>query len=122
MCVLIVDDDQEVAEALCAVLLLEGFESRFADCIRCLQMIDAWIPHVIVLDIEMPIMDGFKVSQALRRRTHLTTAAVIAHTSLAEADVIEHGSAAGMDAYCRKGNAPTVLLELIRQVAPLDVS
>jgi CheY-like chemotaxis protein len=117
--VLVVDDDENIAYALEAVLALEGFEAKAVDCVTCLSLMDAIVPHVIVLDLEMPIIDGFAVARALRQRTQLATTVVIAHTSLDEIDVVVDGTAAGIDAYCRKGSPATVLLNLIRRLAPL---
>jgi CheY-like chemotaxis protein len=118
---LIVDDDDALTAALEDVLRSEGLEPRIvhggADALRVTQF---WTPHVVVLDIQMPEFDGFRVAQALRTSPRLSLVPIIAHTSLAEREVVARGKACGMDAYCRKGDSPRVLLRLIRQVAPTD--
>jgi CheY-like chemotaxis protein len=43
---------------------------------------------------------------------------IIAYTSLTEREIIERGKAAGIDAYCRKGDSPHALLRLIAQLVP----
>lgn len=121
VCVLIVDDDGDVADALQAVLEAEGYEARSADCTASLILIGIWIPHIVVLDIDMPIQNGFDLTRAMRQIAHMRLVPIIAHTSLLEEDVVAEGIAAGMDAYCSKSDSPTVLLTLLRQVAPLPL-
>ncbi|SAK95066.1 response regulator receiver protein [Caballeronia catudaia] len=119
ICVLIVDDDGDVADALQAVLEAEEFTARTADSTASLRLIGVWIPHVVVLDIEMPIQNGFDLSRSIRQIAHMRLVPIIAHTSLPEEDVMTEGVAAGMDAYCSKSNPPTVLLTLVRHMTPL---
>jgi CheY-like chemotaxis protein/3'-phosphoadenosine 5'-phosphosulfate sulfotransferase (PAPS reductase)/FAD synthetase len=119
--VLIVDDDHDLADALQAVLEAEGFEARTADCPACLRLIGFWIPHIVVVDIEMPIQNGFELARAMRQVAHMRLVPIIAHTSLAEEDVAREGFASGMDAYCSKSDGPSVLLALLRRVAPVSL-
>lgn len=121
VCVLIIDDDHDLADALLAVLEAEGFEARTADCPGCLRLIGIWIPDIVVVDIEMPIRNGFEVARAIRQVAHMRLVPIIAHTSLAEEDVVREGLAAGMDAYCSKSDGPTMLLALLRRVAPVSL-
>lgn len=121
VCVLIVDDDHDLTDALLAVLEAEGFEARTADCPACLRLIGIWTPHIVVIDIEMPIQNGFEVARAMRQVAHMRLVPIVAHTSLAEKDVVKEGLAAGMDAYCSKSDGPTMLLALLRRVAPVSL-
>lgn len=115
---LVVDDDEELAQALAAVLEMEGFKVRVSDCVHCLEIITQWRPSVVVLDIEMPIKNGFCVAIELRETSQCARIPIIAYTSLPENDVRSRGVSAGMDAYCRKGNAPDCLIDLLSVVAP----
>jgi two-component system, cell cycle response regulator DivK len=115
---LVIDDDEEFAHALAAVLELEGIDVQTVDCVECFEIIRHWMPSVVLLDMEMPIMSGFRVAQELRKLAHCSRVPIIAHTSLSEDDVLVHGMPAGIDAYCRKGNSPQALVSLLRLVAP----
>ncbi|WP_075644383.1 response regulator [Caballeronia cordobensis] len=75
---------------------------------------------MVILDIQMPEADGFTVARALRTSYQLATVPLIAHTSLAEREVIERGRAASIDAYCRKGRSLSKLLCLIEHLAPIS--
>jgi CheY-like chemotaxis protein len=76
-------------------------------------------PHVVILDIEMPVCDGFAVASAMRSSSRFANTPIIAYTSLAEADVEERGKQAQIDAFCRKGISIQPLLDLIEHVAPV---
>jgi CheY-like chemotaxis protein len=57
--VLIVDDDADAAEALREVMTLEGHEVRVAyDGREGLAALATRIPDVVLLDVEMPVLDG----------------------------------------------------------------
>ncbi|WP_062641521.1 response regulator [Caballeronia arationis] len=116
---LIVDDDDALAEALAQALAAGGLQATTAlgggAAIRATQH---WTPHIVVLDIQMPGCDGFQVARAFRTSPRLVLVPIIAHTSLAEREIIERGKAAGIDAYCRKGNSPRALLRLIAHLTP----
>ena len=65
--VLVVDDDQAMREFLGASLRLAGFDVRLvADGIAALREVDERRPDVVLLDLDLPIMNGFAVHEALR--------------------------------------------------------
>ena len=102
--ILIVDDYTVGAEALAAALSSDGYETRFAfSGMQALQEIGVWIPHIIVLDINMPEHDGFATARVFRGIGELEKAAIIAFTALSAINVIDKARRAGFDAYCQKG-------------------
>jgi CheY-like chemotaxis protein len=111
---LIVDDDSAGAEALSAALAIKGFRTAVANegC-AAFRLPAGLTPHVVILDLEMPVCDGFAVAEAMRRSGQFSCVPIIAHTSLEEADVIERGMAVQIDAFCRKGMPIDALLRLI---------
>jgi PAS domain S-box-containing protein len=69
MRLLVVEDDPETREILAAILDRGGFSHRLAGSARdALQMLDSWLPDVIVSDIGMPDVDGYEFVRALRAR------------------------------------------------------
>lgn len=63
--VLIVEDEQDVADLVADVLGLEGFEARVATGERAVEDALTFCPDVILLDLMMPVIDGFEVARRL---------------------------------------------------------
>ena len=65
--ILIIEDDKHIAEGLKLNLSLQGHEVDIApDGVSGLQKWKTWQPHLIVLDIMLPGIDGFSVLQSIR--------------------------------------------------------
>ena len=66
--VLVVEDDQEIAQVLQRALRLEGYEVRVAgDGVQALDEVHAFLPDLLVLDLGLPRMDGIEVARRLRK-------------------------------------------------------
>src|SRR5215210_5652249 len=66
--VLVVEDDQEIAQVLQRSLRMEGYEVKLtADGLKALDDTQAFLPDLIVLDLGLPGMDGIEVARQLRR-------------------------------------------------------
>lgn len=67
MSVLIVDDEPAVRDALRRSLRFEGYQTRVAsDGLEALEQVAADPPELVVLDVQMPRMDGLTVTRRLR--------------------------------------------------------
>jgi two-component system, chemotaxis family, chemotaxis protein CheY len=67
--VLVVDDDPDILEALAEILEAEGFEIRRAKNGReALDKLEPELPNLILLDLMMPVMDGWEFAHRLRER------------------------------------------------------
>jgi DNA-binding response OmpR family regulator len=65
--VLVVEDDEEIAQVLQRSLRLEGYEVKLADDgVRALEEAHAFLPDVLVLDLGLPRLDGIDVAKRLR--------------------------------------------------------
>ncbi len=65
---LVVEDEAGIRDALAAALVDEGYEVRAAgDGRAALAVLQRWLPHVIVLDLMMPVMDGWAFRAEQRR-------------------------------------------------------
>jgi DNA-binding response OmpR family regulator len=65
--VLVVEDDEEIAQALQRSLRMEGYEVRLAgDGVAALDDAHAFLPDLVVLDLGLPRMDGIDVAKRLR--------------------------------------------------------
>ncbi len=65
--VLVVEDDQDIAEALQRSLRMEGYEVRMAfDGVAALDEARAFVPDLLILDLGLPRLDGTEVARRLR--------------------------------------------------------
>jgi DNA-binding response OmpR family regulator len=117
--VLIVDDNQNAAQALAAYFAGEEMECRVAfGGEEAIAEGNAWSPHVIVMDISMPGCNGFEAALALRRGPRTSGITILDFTALDETEVRRHLVGHEFDGYCQKGLPPTHLLALIAAFLP----
>jgi DNA-binding response OmpR family regulator len=65
--VLVVEDDEDIANALQRSLRMEGYEVRLAaDGQRALEQAGKFLPDLVVLDLGLPKIDGIEVARTLR--------------------------------------------------------
>jgi CheY-like chemotaxis protein len=79
--VLVVDDNRDGAEMIAELLAAAGHDVRVAnDPAQALREADAFYPQVAILDIGLPVMDGYALGGELRARFGSTTPTLIALT------------------------------------------
>jgi DNA-binding response OmpR family regulator len=84
-CVLIVDDDVRILRFIGASLRLNGYDVITTTCgEEALKLAESEKPNIMLLDVLMPIMDGFEVLRRLRAASDLPVIAISAHASSAE--------------------------------------
>lgn len=97
---LVVDDEPNILHFLELGLRNEGFEVQTAqDGITAVSMLQHYQPHVVILDVMMPGMDGFEVCRMLKRADNV---AVIMLTARDEVDDRVKGLNLGADDYMVK--------------------
>ena len=83
--VLVVDDEEAIRSALCDILELEGYTVRgVANGWEALQEAERHRPELVLLDMQMPIMDGWGFARALRERGITVTILVLTAATNAE--------------------------------------
>ena len=108
--ILIVDDEKEIRRLLAETLAMEGYATdQAADGERALLLIEKQ-PDLILLDINLPDMDGYQICQAVRGRTNAPILFLSARTE--EADRIM-GWKVGGDDYIMK---PFGMEELLARI------
>lgn len=82
--VLVVDDDPDIRELLVSVLTDDGYEAMAAkDGREALAVLDRWPADVVVLDLMMPVMDGWTFAERMREKWSIPIVVLSAATDLA---------------------------------------
>ncbi|BBP05712.1 hypothetical protein TPL01_24640 [Sulfuriferula plumbiphila] len=101
--VMVVDDSLTVRKITGRLLAREGYEVITAkDGLDALQILQDVIPDVMLLDIEMPRMDGFELTKAMRADAQLAGVPIIMITSRTADKHRDHALSLGVNAYLGK--------------------
>jgi CheY-like chemotaxis protein len=115
---LVIDDDATIREMLELVLASEGYEvitaAHGADALAQLNHIN---PHVILLDMKMPIMDGWEFLRQYRRRPGAKIPIIVL---TAAQDDRRRAADVGADAYIAKPFALDDLIRVLDECIPAD--
>lgn len=113
--VMIVDDSITVRKMTSRLLSREGFRLMEAENgMIALEKLQSERPDVILLDIEMPVMDGFSCAQAIRNTNAIKDIPIIMITSRTAEKHRNHAMSLGVNEYLGKPYKDTELLEKIR--------
>ena len=98
--VLVVEDDEEIAQTLQRSLRMEGYDVRLADDgVSALDTATAFVPDLVVLDLGLPRLDGMDVAKQLRSRDDVPILILTARDAL---DSRVEGLDSGADDYLVK--------------------
>jgi CheY-like chemotaxis protein len=114
--ILVVDDNTDAAESLADLLRVYGHDARVAhNGLAALELVPAFLPAVVFLDIGMPGMDGYEVARRLRRMPEGVEALLIAVTGFGRSEDRQRSEEAGFDRHVTKPLNPKSLLSLLSQ-------
>lgn len=114
--VLIVDDNTDAAQTLGTLIALEGCTTRIEqDGPSALDCLDAFRPHVVLLDIGMPGMNGYEVAKAIRKRYRNDRPRLIAVTGWGGSEDRRRSAEAGFDHHFVK---PVATADLLNEIRP----
>jgi PAS domain S-box-containing protein len=114
--ILIVDDQKNNRDLLIALLEPLGFEIREAlNGKEALEVFETWSPHVILMDMRMPVMDGYEATRRIKLTTKGKNTPVIAVTASAFDDAEREVLAAGVDQYIRKPFRPEEMFTALQK-------
>jgi len=113
--ILVVDDEPDILELVQYNLEKEGFAVRIAsNGIEAIDLASQWSPHLILLDVMMPEMDGMETCIKIRENAKLDDAVIAFLTARSEDYSQIAGFDAGADDYITKPIKPRVLLSRIK--------
>lgn len=111
--VLLVEDNEDTARVLEKAINILGFEIRVAnDGYTAINMANYYLPDYVLLDIGMPIIDGYEVARQLRKNPYCKDCQIIALTGYGGEEDKERCLKAGFDKHITK----PVGLEELKQV------
>jgi signal transduction histidine kinase/DNA-binding response OmpR family regulator len=112
--ILVVDDNVDVVETTTMLLSLSGHHVRSAkDGLQALHLATEFKPDVVLLDIGLPLMDGYEVARRLRQTPQTAGALLIALTGYGQQGDRQRGRDAGFDGHMLKPVDPHALAKLI---------
>jgi CheY-like chemotaxis protein len=118
--ILIVEDKDTSRELLRTVLERQGYGVLEAkDGEEALQLIKAQTLDLVLLDLQIPIRNGYSVLQVIRSDDRLAALPVVALTASAMQGDREKALAAGFTGYIAKPVGPAQLRELVTQMLEL---
>ncbi len=109
--ILLVDDEPDIVDFISYNLKKEGYHVVVAyDGKEALEQIATHRPHLVLLDVMMPGMDGFEVCQAIRMDKSNKDIIIVFLSARGEDDFQINGFKVGADDYITKPIVPKVLL------------
>jgi signal transduction histidine kinase len=116
--VLLVDDNADAAESMALLLQLSGHETRVVtESTKVIAACAEFEPHVVILDIGLPVIDGYQLARELRRRQGSRDLTLIAITGYGQTRDRERSREAGFDHHFVKPVNPETLESAIRGAA-----
>jgi len=101
--ILLIEDNEQNRYLVTFLLEQHGYEVRaVTDGARAIEVARTFVPTLILLDIQLPTMDGYSVARALRQNTALRSTPIVAVTSYAMPGDREKAHEAGCTSYIEK--------------------
>ena len=118
--VLVADDDAANRELLEEMLRPIGFEIRTAvDGAQAVAQCQAWRPHLVLMDLRMPVMDGFEATRQIRA-AHGAAVKIMALSAGVLEENQQQALAAGVDVFLAKPFREAELLETIKGMTGVE--
>jgi len=115
--VLIIEDEENITKLLKVYLIHAGFTVDNAfDGEKGLEKIDSFKPNIVISDIGMPKVDGWKICEKLKTEEKYKNIFVIILTAYDQENTREKAKAIGVNAYFSKTVEIKVLIEKIREI------
>lgn len=115
--ILIADDEPNIVISLEFLMHHNGYEVRAApDGDQALKLLAEFKPDLILLDIMLPVRNGFEVCQRIRENPEWRTTRVVMLTAKGREVEVTKGLALGADAYVTKPFSTKELLATVRRL------
>ncbi|HMB80111.1 MAG TPA: response regulator [Vicinamibacterales bacterium] len=116
-CVLLVDDYSDAREMYTEYLQFSGFDVVEAgNGLEALQRAEDASPDIILMDLSLPVMDGWEATRRLKANPRTASIPIVALTSHALAGIADTAKKAGCDALITKPCLPHDLVTKVRNI------
>jgi two-component system, cell cycle response regulator DivK len=106
--ILYIEDNDQNYYLVDFILKAKGYEvHRARDGMEGIDLATSLKPDIVLLDIQLPVMNGYAIARELRKKADLASTPIIALTSYAMAGDREKALAAGCTGYIEKPINPT---------------
>ncbi len=115
--ILVVEDNENLLETTAALLEAEGFKALKAkNAKEGIELAPQRQPQLVLLDIQLPDMDGWQVLQILKNAQKTKTIAVVMLTSLNQMGDVSQAFQLGADGYLPKPANAASLYKKVREI------
>jgi PAS domain S-box-containing protein len=112
--ILVADDNADSAESLAMLLELQGYEVRIvSDGLEAVRVASEFTPDAILLDIGMPVLDGYGAARRIREQPFAKDVLIIAQTGWGQERDRQRSEEGGFDAHLTKPLNLAVLMKLL---------
>ena len=120
--ILVVDDNHDSALSLAMMLSIMGHETRTAhDGESAVSTAESFLPDVVLLDIGLPLLNGYEVAQRIREQSWGASMFLIAVTGWGQDEDRQRSSEVGLNVHMVKPVEPAALEKLLAEL-PQDGS
>jgi CheY-like chemotaxis protein len=117
--VLVVDDSRDAADALGFALELLGCRvARAYDAVTALQLLQEFRPTLMILDLSMPVMDGYALGRLIRTMSALAEVPMVALSGFGRDSDRQRSREAGFDRHLLKPLEFEALKQLLADYQP----
>ena len=117
--ILIADDEPNIVTSLEFLMRKCDYEVRVArNGEEALQLAEEFRPNVVLLDVMMPLRNGFEVCQRIRENPSLRRVRIVMLSARGRDVEIDKGLSLGADAYVTKPFSTKELLAKVRELLP----
>lgn len=117
--ILIIEDNEQNLYLLTFIVEKHGYEVKAArDGKEGLEMAQSFKPDMILLDIQLPVMDGYAVASELRKNEVFASIPIVAVTSFAMIGDREKALEAGCSGYIEKPIDPQTFMAQVEKCFP----
>lgn len=117
--ILVVDDDRDVADALAALLEILDYDVCVAySGIGALEIAGRYRPDIVILDINMPDMDGLQTARQLKNDRRLQRVSFVAHSAVDDPFIKRVAEEIGFRHFVTKGKvgSDTAMLHALSEI------
>jgi two-component system cell cycle response regulator DivK len=119
--ILVVEDQEDNRTILRDLLGMAGYELiEAADGAEGVKLAQQEKPDLILMDIQLPVIDGYEATRRIKGDANLKATPIIAVTSYALSGDEAKARAAGCDGYVTKPFSPRELLAKVREYLPSE--